>query len=127
MATLPIGTQQQWRAWTDTNIARPFRKRALKAALRTLESGHNAEAAISAAKQVEQSRANYMALSALVLGAISAAVAFFVGGISILATLFAIASFFQGRRSTESAWQAWTGLGLALAGVLIFAGKLVVG
>ena len=126
MATLPLGTQQQWRTWTDTNIAKPFRKRALKAALAALETGHTAEAAISAAKQAERSRANYMALSALVLGALSFVVSFFIGGVSVLATIFAIASAMQGRRSPDSAWQAWTGLGLAIAGLVVFAVRLLV-
>ncbi|HEX2647852.1 MAG TPA: hypothetical protein VHO95_11550, partial [Candidatus Dormibacteraeota bacterium] len=103
MATIPFETQQQWRALANTNIAKPFRKRAFEAALKTLESGKAAEAAIVAAKQAEQSRANYMALSALVLGALSAALAFFFGGVSILATIFAIASAMQGRRSEKAA------------------------
>lgn len=127
MATLPLDTRQQWRAWTEANVAKPFRKQALKAALKTLETGNTAEQAIAAAKQAERGRANYMATSALVLGVISAAVAFFVGGLSILATLFAIASALQGRRSIDRAWQAWTGLALAIAGVALFVLKLIVG
>jgi hypothetical protein len=101
-------------------VAKPFRKQALKAALKTLESGSTADQAIAAAKDAERRRANYMALSALVLGAISFAVAFFVGGLSILATLFAIASAVQGRRSPDRAWLAWTGLALAIAGVVLW-------
>lgn len=127
MATLPLDTRQQWRAWTNANVAKPFRKHALKAALKSLESGSTADQAIVAARQAETKRANYMATSALVLGAISAAVGLFVGGLSILATLFAIASAVQGRRSAERAWQAWTGLALALAGVGLFVVRLVIG
>lgn len=127
MATLPLDTRQQWRAWTNANVAKPFRKHALKAALKSLESGSTADQAIVAARQAETKRANYMATSALVLGAISAAVGLFVGGLSILATLFAIASAVQGRRSVERAWQGWTGLALALAGVGLFVVRLVIG
>lgn len=77
-----------------------------------------------AAKQSEISRANYMATSALVLGAISAAIGFFLGGVSILTMFFTLASADQGRRSTERAWQAWTGAGLALVGIAFFVYKL---
>ena len=127
MAVLPLDTRQQWQAWTDANVAKPFRKHALKAALRTLQAGSTAEQAIVAAKDAERRRANYMATSALVLGALSAAVALFLGGLSILATLFAIASTIQGRRSTERAWQAWAGLALAIVGVVLFGARLAIG
>ena len=127
MAVLPLDTRQQWQAWTDANVAKPFRKHALKAALKTLQAGSTAEQAIVAAKDAERRRANYMATSALVLGALSAAVALFLGGLSILATLFAIASTIQGRRSTERAWQAWAGLALAIVGVVLFGARLAIG
>lgn len=124
MATLPLDARQQWQAWTDANVAKPFRKQALKAALKALESGTSADEAVAAAKEAERKRANYMATSALVLGVISAAVALFVGGVSILATLFAVASALQGRRSVDRAWQAWTGLALAIVGIALFAVQL---
>jgi hypothetical protein len=126
MATLPQDTKLQWQAWTQSNVAKPFRKQALKAALKTLASGSSADQAIAAAKEAERKRANYMATSALVLGIISAAVALFVGGLSILATLFAIASAVQGRLSVDRAWQAWSGLALAIVGVGIFAVELAI-
>ena len=126
MSTLPIDSRQQWNAWVQANVASPFRKRALNAALKTIASGGTADQAVAAAKQAENSRANYMATSALVLGAISAGVALFVGGVSILATLFSIASAIQGRRSADRAWQAWTGLALALLGVAVFAARLAI-
>lgn len=91
-----------------------------------LASGATPDQAISAAKEAERNRANYMALSALILGAISAAVGLFLGGISFLATLFAVASALQGRYSTERAWQAWVGLGLAALGLAFFALRLVI-
>jgi hypothetical protein len=121
---LELNTREHWKDWVYANVAPPFRKRALKAAVKTLKSGGTADAAIAAARQAERSRANYLATSALVLGAISAAVGLFVGGISILATLFAIASAAQGRRSSDRAWQAWTGLGLAVFGVALFGVRL---
>jgi hypothetical protein len=124
MATVPSNGRQQWSGWVQANVAPLFRKQALSAVLKTLGSGGTPDQAIAAAKQAERSRANYMATSALVLGAISAALALFVGGVSILAILFAIASGVQGRRSTERAWQAWTGLGLAAVGVALFAVRL---
>lgn len=124
MSTMPFDSRQQWGVWVEANIARPFRKRALRAALKTIATGGSADQAVAAAKQTENSRANYMATSALVLGAISSGVALFVGGLSILATLFAIASAAQGRRSVERAWQAWTGLALAILGVALFAVRL---
>jgi hypothetical protein len=124
MSTLPLDTRQQWQAWTAANIAQPFRKQALKAALKALQSGSTSEQAIAAAKEAERRRANYMATSALVLGVISAAVALFVGGLSILATLFAIASGLQGRMSVDRAWQAWAGLALAIVGIGLFAIQL---
>jgi hypothetical protein len=120
MPTLPAETRQQWTGWVATNVAPPFRKRALKAALGSLEAGATSDQAIDAAKKAERDRANYMATSALVLGAISAALGLFLGGISGLALLFAIASAIQGRRSVDRAWQAWTGLGLAVLGVALF-------
>ena len=125
MSTIPFDSRRQWKDWVQSNIAPPFRKRALGAALKALKSGSSADEAITAAKQVERNRANYMATSALLLGLISAAVGLFVGGISILATLFAIASAAQGRRSRDRAGQAWTGLGLAILGVVLFAVRLV--
>lgn len=67
-----------------------------------------------------------MATSALVLGAISAAVGLFLGGLSILATLFAFASAAQGYRSVDRAWQAWAGIVLAVLGVVFFAFRLAV-
>jgi hypothetical protein len=123
---IPSDTQQQWTGWVKTSIASPFRKRALKAALKSLASGGTSDQAMAAAKQAERDRANYMATSALVLGAISAAVGLFLGGVSILATLFALASAEQGRRSVDRAWQAWTGLGLAVLGVAFFVLRLAV-
>lgn len=120
MVTLPSESRQQWTSWVDANVAPPFRKHALKAALKSLGSGGTADGAIAAAKQAEIDRANYMATSALVLGAISAAVGFFLGGLSILSTLFAIASAIQGRLSPSRSWQAWTGVGLALLGIGFF-------
>ena len=36
-----------------------------------------------------------------------------------------VASAVQGRRSRDRAWQAWTGLGLAILGVALFAVRLV--
>src|SRR2546425_13322629 len=93
---------------SKTTSPPPFRKRALKAALKTLASGGSAEAAIVAAKQAETRRANYMAWSALVLGAISMAGALTARGVAVLAVLFAIASAVQGRRSVELAWVART-------------------
>jgi hypothetical protein len=123
---IPIETQQQWTGWVQTTIAPPFRKRALKAALQSLASGGSSDQAMAAAKKAERDRANYMATSALVLGAISAAVGLFLGGLSILATLFAFASAAQGYRSVDRAWQAWAGVGLAVLGVAFFLLKLVV-
>jgi hypothetical protein len=112
--------------WVQTSVAPPFRKRALKAALQSLASGGTSDQAIVAAKQAERDRANYMATSALVLGAISAAVGILLGGVSILATLFAFASAQQGRRSLDRAWQAWTGVALAILGVGFFILRLAV-
>ena len=127
MATVPVDTRQQWQAWTEANVAKPFVKQALKAALKSLESGGTSDQAITAAKDAERKRANYMATSALVLGAISAAVGLFLGGLSILTTLFALASAMQGRRSKERVWQAWVGLALAIAGVGLFVVRLAIG
>lgn len=124
MSTYPSDPQQEWKGWIHANVAPPFRKRALNAALKSLASGGTADQAIAAAKQAETSRANYMATSALVLGALSAAVALFAGGVSVLATLFAVASGVQGRHSQERAWQAWTGLALAVIGVGLFVARL---
>jgi len=124
MATFPADTRQQWTDWIRSNVAPPFRKRALKAALKTLASGGRSEQAIAVAKQAETNRARYMATSALVLGAITAAVALFVGGISVLAMIFAIASALQGRWSIQRAWQAWTGLALAIIGAALFVVRL---
>ena len=123
---IPSETQQQWTGWVQTTIAAPFRKRALKAALASLASGGTSDQAMAAAKQAESSRANYMATSALVLGAVSAAVGLFLGGLSILATLFAFASAAQGYRSVDRAWQAWAGVALAVLGVVLFAVRLAV-
>ena len=123
---IPSETQQQWNGWVQTAIAAPFRKRALKAALESLASGGSSDQAMAAAKQAERSRANYMATSALVLGAVSAAVGLFLGGLSILATLFAFASAAQGYRSADRAWQAWAGVALAVLGVVFFAVRLAV-
>jgi hypothetical protein len=123
---IPSETQQQWNGWVLTTIAVPFRKRALKAALESLASGGTSDQAMAAAKQAERSRANYMATSALVLGAVSAAVGLFLGGLSILATLFAFASAAQGYRSVDRAWQAWAGVALAVLGVVFFAVRLAV-
>ena len=123
---IPSETQQQWTGWVQTTIAAPFRKRALKAALESLASGGTSDQAMAAARQAERSRANYMATSALVLGAISAAVGLFLGGLSILATLFAFASAAQGYRSVDRAWQAWAGVSLAVLGVVFFAVRLAV-
>ena len=123
---IPRETQQQWTGWVQTTIAAPFRKRALKAALQSLASGGSSDQAMAAAKQAERTRANYMATSALVLGAISAAVGLFLGGLSILATLFAFASAAQGYRSVDRAWQAWAGVALAVLGVVFFAVGLLV-
>jgi len=123
---IPSETQQQWTGWVQTTIAAPFRKRALKAALESLASGGTSDQAMAAARQAEVSRANYMATSALVLGAISAAVGLFLGGLSILATLFAFASAAQGYRSADRAWQAWAGVALAVLGVVFFAVRLAV-
>jgi hypothetical protein len=123
---IPSETQQQWTGWVQTTIAAPFRKRALKAALGSLASGGTSDQAMAAAKEAERSRANYMATSALVLGAVSAAVGLFLGGLSILATLFAFASAAQGYRSVDRAWQAWVGVALAVLGVAFFAVRLAV-
>jgi hypothetical protein len=121
MATqMQTDTRQQWAGWVQANVAAPFRKRALKAALKTLADGGSQDQAIAAAKHAEASRADYMATSALVLGVISAAVGLFLGGLSILATLFAVASGVQGRRSVGRAWQAWTGIALAGVGIAFF-------
>jgi hypothetical protein len=123
---IPSETQQQWNGWVQTTIAVPFRKRALKAALASLASGGTSDQAMAAAKQAERSRANYMATSALVLGGVSAAVGLFLGGLSILATLFAFASAAQGYRSVDRAWQAWAGVALAVLGVVFFGVRLAV-
>jgi len=126
MVGLPAESRQQWWGWVQANVASPFRKRAFDAAVKSLAAGGSSEQAIAAAKQAAANRANYMATSALVLGAISAAVAFFVGGISLLTMLFAFASAVQGRHSSDRAWQAWTGVGLAILGVVIFAVLLAI-
>jgi len=126
MASLPLDTRQQWNSWVNANVAPPFRKRALKAALKTLASGSSSDQAITAAKQAETSRANYMATSALVLGALTAAIAVSAGGLAILATLFTIGSAVQGRRSVDRAWQAWAGVALAVAGIAVFIVRLVI-
>lgn len=122
-----IDTGRQWDAWVASNIRKPFRKQARKAVQKALQSGSSPDEVVAAAKQAEAARASYMALSALVLGAISAAVALFVGGLSVLATLFALASFAQGRYAGDHAWQAWTGLGLAALGILLFVVRLIIG
>jgi hypothetical protein len=124
MAMQQAEIRQQWDPWVRTNVAGPFRKRALKAALQTVATGGSPEQAVEAAKQAERSRANYMATSALVLGAISAAVGLFLGGLAILSTLFALASAMQGRHSMDRAWQAWAGLGLAALGIVFFGVRL---
>lgn len=119
--SIPIESKQQWDSWIAANVRKPFRKQAGKAVQKAMQSGGSSDQIVAAAKQAEEGRANYMALSSLVLGALSAAGALFVGGLSILATLFAVASFFQGRYSQKNAWQAWTGLALAGVGILLFA------
>jgi hypothetical protein len=126
MATLPLDTKQQWNHWVNANVAPPFRKRALKAALKALSVGGSAEQAIAAAKQAERGRANYMALSALVLGGLSALAALSGIGLAVLAILFAIASAVQGRWSAESSWMAWAGLALALLAIPLFVVTLIV-
>jgi uncharacterized membrane protein YdbT with pleckstrin-like domain len=123
---IPPETQQQWSGWVQTTIAPPFRKRALKAALQSLASGASSDQAMAAAKEAERQRAGYMATSALVLGAVSAAVGLFLGGLAVLSTLFAFASAAQGYRSVDRAWQAWVGIGLAVLGVVFFAFRLAV-
>jgi hypothetical protein len=124
---ISVETKQQWDTWVATNVRKPFRKQARKAVEKALGSATSAEDVAAAAKQAEAARANYMALSALFLGAISAAVAVFAGGISILATLFALASFAQGRHAGDHAWQAWTGLALAALGIVLFVVRLTIG
>jgi hypothetical protein len=121
---IPIESRQQWDAWIAANVRKPFRKHAGKAVRKAIQAGSSSDQIVAAAKQAEESRATYMAISALVLGLISAAVALVAGGASILATLFAVASFFQGRYSQNYAWQAWAGLVLAGVGLLIFAVKV---
>jgi hypothetical protein len=127
MAAQQADAARQWDLWVQSNVASPFRKRALKAAMQSMSSGGTPDQAIAAAKNAEKGRANYMATSALVLGAISAGVGLFLGGVSILATLFAIASAMQGRYSVDRAWQAWTGLGLAALGLAFFVTRLAIG
>ncbi|HKV87700.1 MAG TPA: hypothetical protein VJT78_06865 [Candidatus Dormibacteraeota bacterium] len=120
MAVVPRETHDQWSGWVRSNVASPFRKRALKAALGALAAGATPDQAAIAAKQAEDKRANYMATSALVLGVVSAVIALLVGGLAILSILFTFASAAQGRHSRTQSWQAWTGLALALAAVPIF-------
>ena len=125
MAT-SIDTKKQWDGWVAETVRKPFRKQARKAMDRALQTGASADQVVAAAKHAEASRAGYMALSALVLGAISTAVALFLGGLSVLATLFALASFAQGRHSVERAWMAWAGLGLAVLGIVLFVVRLAI-
>jgi hypothetical protein len=124
---ISVETKQQWDSWVATNVRKPFRKQARKAVDKALQGATSADQVAAAAQQAAAARANYMALSALVLGAISAAVALFAGGVSILATLFTLASFAQGRHAEDHAWQAWTGLALAALGIVLFAVRLTVG
>jgi hypothetical protein len=126
MTTLTSEARQQWVGWVQANVAPPFRKRALKAAMDSLTRGDSADQAIASAMQAVKNRAHYMATSALVLGAISAALGLFLGGVSLLATFFAFASVVQGRRSVDRAWQAWSGLGLAALGITFFVLRLVI-
>jgi hypothetical protein len=123
---MPAETYRQWMGWVHANVAPPFRNRALKAVLQSLASGATTDQAIAAAKHAERERANYMATSALVLGALSAAVGLFLGGLSILSTLFAFASAAQGYRSADRSWQAWIGIVLAAVGVALFVFKLAI-
>jgi hypothetical protein len=124
---ISVETKQQWDTWMATNVRKPFRKQARKAVEKALGSASSADEVAAAAKQAEAARANYMALSALVLGAISTGVALFAGGVSILTTLFALASFAQGRHAGDRAWQAWTGLALAALGIVLFVVRLTIG
>jgi hypothetical protein len=123
---IPVESKQQWDAWVAANVRKPFRKHARKAVQKAMRNGSSADQIVAAAKQAEESRASYMALSALALGALSAAVALFFGGVSIFATLFAVASFFQGRHSQRDAWAAWTGLALAGLGFILFSVSLAI-
>jgi hypothetical protein len=123
---IPIESKQQWDAWVAANVRKPFRKQARTAIKKAIQSGSSADQIVAAAKQAEESRASYMAVSALALGALSAAVGLFFGGVSILATLFAVASFFQGRYSQRDAWAAWTGLALAGLGFVLFSVSLAI-
>ena len=127
LMAISVETKQQWDTWVATNVRKPFRKEARKAVEKALGSATSAEEVAAAAKRAEAARANYMALSALVLGAMSAAIALFVGGVSILATLFALASFAQGRHAGDNAWQAWAGLALAALGIVLFVVRLTIG
>jgi hypothetical protein len=126
MAEVPRETRQQWWGWVHANIASPFRKRAFRALLKSLASGSTSDQAIAAARKVAFDRANYLATSALVLGALSAGIALIFGGLTVLSTFFAFASAAQGRHSADQAWQAWVGVGLAISGVGIFAVTLVI-
>lgn len=57
---------------------------------------------------------------ALVAGILSAASGLVLGGLSILATLIALAAVNEGRFAERNAWQAWAGFVLALLGVALF-------
>ena len=123
---IPIESRQQWDAWIAANVRKPFRKHAAKAVRKAMQAGSSSDQIAAAAKQAEESRAGYMAISSLVLGLLSAAVAIAAGGASILAMLFTVASYFQGRYSKNYPWQALAGLVLAGVGLLIFAVRLAV-
>jgi hypothetical protein len=123
---IPVESKQQWDAWVAANVRKPFRRQARNAVKKAIQIGSSADQIVAAAKKAEESRASYMAISSLVLGALCAGAALFYGGAAILATLFAVASFFQGRYSQNNAWQAWTGLALAGVGFLLFSVNLAI-
>lgn len=129
MGAVPADARNQWKSWVKGNIARPFRKQALKAALKCLTADGDSDTAMAAAMQTAAERADYMATSALVIGATATAAGLFRHGLAIvavfLAALFAIGAGLQGRRSTSRAWQAWAGIGLALLGVAIFIMRII--
>ncbi|MEA2645205.1 MAG: hypothetical protein QOE92_288 [Chloroflexota bacterium] len=126
-AWLETFDEQSIRQWVGLNVQKRYQKETIAAAI-----NHAAAAAPTSEDMTgfmmataEEASLRYSATSTLVLGIIAIFVAFFLGGLSILAIIFAAVSGQRGIKSRTRREQAIAGLVLTGIAVVIFVLSLV--
>jgi hypothetical protein len=122
-----IDPEATWSDWLKKNVKRRYRKTAMAAITQVGPGASSEQAAQAALTAAAEANLAYMARSALVAGGLALLIAVSIGGLSILFFVGALVSGIRGRQSARRGLEAWIGIALAAASLIVFAARVALG